>query len=155
MREPDAHRVPGADAARIASDRQAAFDRQTAALAARLRDGGVEPARDLWPELSAALDAAGLEIAVMTRNAAHELGLPELLPAEELHGAMLQAAEELGRTGGWPAGEGRTMPAGKAKELAVWMGPVVGSQVVSLLSSGMRIPEEVLGPREMRKAWGG
>lgn len=59
MREPDAHRVPGADAARIASDRQAAFDRQTAALAARLRDGGVEPARDLWPELSAALDAAG------------------------------------------------------------------------------------------------
>ncbi|MBM4132073.1 hypothetical protein FJ250_13790 [bacterium] len=53
MREPDADRVPGADAWRDT------FDRQVATAAARLREGGVEPARDLWPELAAALDAAG------------------------------------------------------------------------------------------------
>lgn len=53
MRDPDSSRVPGADAA------GAAFDRRLAALTARLREDGVEPARDLWPDLSAALDAAG------------------------------------------------------------------------------------------------
>lgn len=57
MREPESSRVPGADA--TALDRQAAFDRQAGALAVRLREDGVAPARDLWPELSAALDAAG------------------------------------------------------------------------------------------------
>jgi hypothetical protein len=59
MREPESSRVPGADATRDALDRREAFDRQTAALAARLREIGVAPARDLWPELSKALDAAG------------------------------------------------------------------------------------------------
>lgn len=35
------------------------FDRQVGALAARLRDEGVAPERDLWPDISRALDAAG------------------------------------------------------------------------------------------------
>ncbi|MBK8166715.1 MAG: hypothetical protein IPK64_12300 [bacterium] len=39
--------------------RRDAFERQVDAVAGRLRDDGVPPARDLWPDLSAALDAAG------------------------------------------------------------------------------------------------
>ena len=54
MREPDNHRAHGADA------RPDALDRRIDALAVSLREGGVEPARDLWPDLSAALDAAGV-----------------------------------------------------------------------------------------------
>lgn len=99
------------------------------------------------------LDEAGLEIAAAARSAACDLGLPELRPADELHRAMLQAAAELARAGGWPAGEGRGVPGDRAEALAAWMGQDVRSQVVSLLSRGMRIPEEVLGPGEMRRAW--
>ncbi|MBK9472747.1 MAG: hypothetical protein IPO18_10730 [bacterium] len=36
-----------------------ALDRQVSALAARLRDEGVAPDHDLWPDISRALDAAG------------------------------------------------------------------------------------------------
>ena len=53
MREPDSRRAPGAGA------RRDDFDRRIDTLAGRLRDDGIEPARDLWPDLSAALDAAG------------------------------------------------------------------------------------------------
>ncbi|MDP2871692.1 MAG: hypothetical protein Q8P31_04055 [Bacillota bacterium] len=99
------------------------------------------------------LDEAGLEIAAAARGAARDLGLPELRPAEELHLAMLRAAAELRHAGGWPAGEGRTVAGGRAEEQATGLSPDVRPQVVSLLSKGMRIPEEVLGPGEMRRAW--
>ena len=101
------------------------------------------------------LDAAGLEIASAARDVARQVGLPEVRLADGLHRAMLQAAAELGHPEGWPiAGGARKVTAEKAGELVCGLCPELGRRLSGMLVAGRRIPEEVLGPREMRRAMG-
>lgn len=97
------------------------------------------------------LDHAGLDIARAARTCARELGLPPLLPADELHRQMLVAAEAFGHSLGWPARE-RFSDSEREMVLDV-ISPSLRSQIHELLRAGRRIPEEVLGPDEFRAAW--
>lgn len=95
------------------------------------------------------LDHAGLDIAWGARRCAKELELPALLPASELHRQMLLAAESFGHPQGWP---GQERFADRTRILDVLSEDVRG-RVDAILSAGRRIPEEVLGPNELRSAW--
>jgi hypothetical protein len=97
------------------------------------------------------LDHAGLDIAWAARKYARELGLPAVLPASELHRQMLTAAEAFGHAQGWPAQEGFSEDE-RQTVLAV-VAPPLRKQVGAVLRAGRRIPEEVLGPEELRSAW--
>ncbi|MEZ4442351.1 MAG: hypothetical protein R3B72_24875 [Polyangiaceae bacterium] len=97
------------------------------------------------------LDHAGLDIAWGARRCVKELGLPPVVPATELHRQMLLAAEAFGHPGGWPAHE-RFADADRDRILDV-LTPDVRDQVDAILKAGRRIPEEVLGPDELRRAW--
>jgi hypothetical protein len=97
------------------------------------------------------LDQAGLDIAWAARKCTRELGLPELRPASELHRQMLAAAEAFGHAEGWPAQE-RFPEADRQRVLDAVAAPL-RTQVGAILRSGRRIPEEVLGPEELRRAW--
>jgi hypothetical protein len=97
------------------------------------------------------LDYAGLDIAWGARRCAKDLGLPAVAPASELHRQMLSAAESFGHPQGWPAQE-RIADVDRTKILDVLSSDVRG-QVDAILKVGRRIPEEVLGPDELRSAW--
>lgn len=97
------------------------------------------------------LDHAGLDIAWAVRRRAEDLGLPAVRPADELHRQMLLAAEAFGQPQGWPAQE-RLADLHRSGVLEVLTSDVRGP-VEALLCAGCRIPEEVLGPDEVRAAW--
>lgn len=97
------------------------------------------------------LDHAGLDIAWGALRCVRELGLPPVLPATELHREMLLAAESFGQPQGWPVQENFT-DADRARILDI-LNPEVRVQVEAILKAGRRIPEEVLGPEELRRAW--
>lgn len=97
------------------------------------------------------LDRAGLDIAWAARRRSQELGLPRIEPAGELHAQMLAAAEAFGRPEGWPAQE-RCSDLDRSRILDV-LSPEVRGRVDAVLRAGRRIPEEVLGPDELRCAW--
>jgi hypothetical protein len=96
------------------------------------------------------LDAKGLEIAVSLQQIMGQLGLPRLRPATTLHGAMLQSASHLGSSDGWPAIE--TPPHIQWLSLLEFLDERIRHTVHSILAHGNRIPEEVLGHREMLDA---
>jgi len=97
------------------------------------------------------LDHAGLDIGWSARRCSKNLGLPTIAPASELHRQMLSAAESFGHSQGWPAQE-RFSDANRSKILDV-LSPEVRDRVGDILRAGRRIPEEVLGPDELRSAW--
>ncbi|HEX9640326.1 MAG TPA: hypothetical protein VGB13_03325 [Candidatus Krumholzibacteria bacterium] len=97
------------------------------------------------------LDHAGLDIAWAARKCAREIGLPAVQPAGELHRQMLSAAEAFGHPQGWPAQE--RFSDGDRQRILDVLTPTVRSQVAVVLQAGRRIPEEVLGPEELRAAW--
>jgi len=97
------------------------------------------------------LDHAGLEIAWSVRRCTQGLGLPAALPASELHRQMLLAAESFGHPQGWP-GQERFSAIARAGILEA-LSPDLRGRVDALLEAGCRIPEEVLGPDELRSAW--
>lgn len=97
------------------------------------------------------LDHAGLDIAWKARGCCKELGLPTLQPASELHSQMLSAAEAFGYPQGWPTRECFS-EVDRRRVLDV-VAPETRDRVEALLSAGCRIPEEVLGPHELRNAW--
>jgi hypothetical protein len=97
------------------------------------------------------LDHAGLDIAWCARRCTKDLGLPTVEPASELHRQMLSAAESFGHPQGWPAQE-RFSDVDRARILDV-LSPEVRGPVDVVLRAGRRIPEEVLGPDELRTAW--
>ncbi|MGH2608131.1 MAG: DUF2399 domain-containing protein [Tepidiformaceae bacterium] len=97
------------------------------------------------------LDHAGLDIACGALRCAKDLRLPAVLPASELHRQMLLAAESFGHPQGWPAQE-RFADVDRTKILGV-LSPDVRCKVDTILKAGRRIPEEVLGPDELRSAW--
>jgi hypothetical protein len=95
------------------------------------------------------LDARGLDILLGALERAAALGLPPVRPATRFHAAMVSAAAAFGARDGWPADE--TKPCGRSTdELVRVLNGAVAAQVKGILRQGRRIPEEVLGPREMR-----
>jgi len=96
-------------------------------------------------------DYAGLDIAWGALRCSKNLGLPAIEPASELHRQMLSAAESFGYPQGWPAQE-RFTAADRSRILDV-LSPEVRDRVDAVLAAGRRIPEEVLGPDELRSAW--
>jgi hypothetical protein len=97
------------------------------------------------------LDHAGLDIAWCARCCARDLGLPALVPASELHRRMLLAAQSFGHSHGWPAQE-RFADNDRTRILDFLASDVRGPVDV-ILKAGRRIPEEALGPDELRRAW--
>jgi len=97
------------------------------------------------------IDHAGLEIAAIAQTRCSQLGLPPLLPATELHRAMLRAAAAFGHPDGWPSAECYTLA--ETVQLVQVLDADVREHVTRVLRAGRRIPEEVLGPAEFRAAW--
>jgi hypothetical protein len=99
------------------------------------------------------LDVPGLEIARAAAARCVELGLPSLRPASELHAAMLASAATFGSPDGWPG----SRPGDRVNltALTAGLGGDVMAPVQAMLAKGRRIPEEVLGPEELRRAWRG
>jgi hypothetical protein len=96
------------------------------------------------------LDCAGLDIAWALRECARLRGIP-FVPASELHGQMFAAAQRFGYPEGW-ASEGRPFDPAKQRVLDV-LSPELRIRAEAILQAHRRIPEEVLGPDEMREAW--
>jgi uncharacterized protein DUF2399 len=96
------------------------------------------------------LDAAGLEIAWCLRDCAHLRGIP-FTPASALHRQMLAGAERFGYPEGWPSA-GRPFNPSNGQILDV-LTPALRIRAEKILRAHRRIPEEILGPDEMREAW--
>ncbi len=97
------------------------------------------------------LDWAGLDIFVQVRTAAREIGLPDVIPAAELHRQMLSAAQSFGHPEGWP--NPVHTPGDRLFAVLQPLDVGVRDQVASILTRGNRVPEEVLGPEQLRAAW--
>lgn len=95
------------------------------------------------------LDRPGLRIADAACRAARDAGLPPLEPATDLHSRMMERAEAFGRPGGWP--HKGNLPF--ETEWADWLAPPVRRLVLPLLEARRRVPEEVLGPDDLRALW--
>ncbi|HEX9939243.1 MAG TPA: hypothetical protein VGB15_19020 [Longimicrobium sp.] len=95
------------------------------------------------------LDRPGLDIARLSGASAALAGLPAVTPAPGVHRAMLDAAAHFGHPLGWPYESARAIDADLAR--VEWLAPEVRSDALAILAAGRRIPEEVLGPREMRE----
>lgn len=97
------------------------------------------------------LDRPGLRIAQAAARVAAASELPPVQPAVGLHQQMLEAAAGLGHPNGW---ETRTRRARVDDgQLVSWLPPAIQPRVLSILASNRRVPEEVLGPEELLKAW--
>lgn len=97
------------------------------------------------------LDEPGLEIAKGAGETARRTGaLPTLRPAPGMHRQMLDAAERFGHPNGWLdlKRTGLSNPS-----VADILPADVRARVLEIIAAGRRIPEEVLGPEEMRAAW--
>ena len=97
------------------------------------------------------LDDIGLDIAWCARAMAHRLGLPPLLPAVELHRQMLASASAFGQPQGWASPA--TLTDNERSRAITFLPEELHDVVSKLLQAGRRIPEEVLGPAELRVAW--
>jgi hypothetical protein len=96
------------------------------------------------------LDHHGLDIAWTFRECARQRQL-RVMPASELHTQMISAAQAFGCPKGWPS-DGHQMD-GVEKRCLHFLAADLRLTVGEMLRAGRRIPEEVLGPREMRQAW--
>lgn len=99
------------------------------------------------------LDRPGLRIASACARLARAEGLPPLVPAQGLHQAMVQAAQNFGYPEGmeYRTEEKRRDP--QDETLVTWLPETIRAKVLLILRAGRRIPEEVLGPEEMRMIW--
>jgi len=97
------------------------------------------------------LDPEGLWIPASARGCAQRAGLPEILPAVELHQPMLASAAALGHPQGWPS-DGRR-PSPDDIGIVDFVSADIRQQVLAIFKQGYRVPEETLGPSEMLYAW--
>lgn len=99
------------------------------------------------------IDRPGLSIAQFVRQLAEHEGLSPVIPAYGLHQAMLNSLKQLGYPGGieYMAKEQRNDP--NDESLISWLPNEIHQEVLQLIRAGKRVPEEVLGPDEMREVW--
>lgn len=96
------------------------------------------------------LDESGLDIACRARQDGLAAGLPEIRPAAGMHASMLRAAAAFGHPQGWPEEKHRRSV---GPEAVGWLPTDVHAVALAILGAGCRVPEEVLGPAEMREVW--
>lgn len=79
--------------------------------------------------------------------------LPPVVPARGLHRAMLQSVQQFGYPEGleYQPKERRSDPSDEA--LAAWLPEDVRIDVLKIIQTGRRVPEEVLGPDELLHVW--
>lgn len=94
------------------------------------------------------LDAKGIDIGVGFADRVASSSAVPVAPATAVHMAMIDAARELGRPGGWPTVSGHRTAA-----LRRWISDQCASDVEQIISSGCRIPEEVLNDGHYRQLW--
>lgn len=94
------------------------------------------------------LDAKGIDIGVGFADRVASSSAVPVGPATVVHMAMIDAAGELGRPGGWPTVSGHRTAA-----LRRWIADQCASDVERIVSSGCRIPEEVLHDGHYRQLW--
>lgn len=126
-----------------------AGNRITASLADLLAHRGQLEAIDYVGDL----DRDGLRIALAVHQIARSVSLPAVHPASVLHRAMLESSHRLGAKNGWPHHKRRAATAVDDGRLVEFLDPDLRPAVSALLIAGRRIPEEVLGPDEMRILW--
>lgn len=97
------------------------------------------------------IDVEGLTIPQEACRAATTAGLPSVEPAVEIHEAMFASAAGLGFPCGWPHGKKVSMD--KSGAAIQFLVQPHRDRAIQILRQGHRIPEEVLGPQELRKAW--
>lgn len=97
------------------------------------------------------LDQAGLDIARAVQEYSTKLGLPTVAPATELHRQMLLSADAFGYPQGWPGRE--YVPTAELQRVLDVLSADLRGRVRAIIEAGRRIPEEVLGPDELRCAW--
>lgn len=96
------------------------------------------------------MDGAGLDIAWNAARSAASFGLPAVLPATELHRQMLASATAFGSPHGWPALD---VPAVDFPRVLSFLDPEIRVAAGGILEAKRRVPEEILGPEELRHAW--
>lgn len=101
------------------------------------------------------LDRPGLFIARTAAATARRAGLPDVGPATDLHGLMLDAAVRMGYPNGMEHKEASGPVVETDEELLGWLPEDVRARVASILNLGRRVPEEVLLPRDLRALWAG
>jgi hypothetical protein len=99
------------------------------------------------------LDRPGLFIARTAAATARRAGLPDVVPATDLHCLMLDAAAKMGHPNGMEDKEASGPILEADKELLGWLPEDVRARVASILNLGRRVPEEVLLPRDLRALW--
>lgn len=97
------------------------------------------------------IDTEGLAIPQDACRIAAAAGLPPVEPAVEMHEAMFASAAALGFPSGWP--RRKQIDIEKTAAPAHFLVESLRTRATEILRQGNRIPEEVLGPEEMRQAW--
>lgn len=94
------------------------------------------------------IDAKGIDIgAGFADRVGSRTGLA-VTPATDVHMAMLGAAKELGHPNGWPTASGH-----RTSALHRWISRQYADNVEQIISSGCRVPEEVLHDGHYRDLW--
>jgi hypothetical protein len=92
------------------------------------------------------LDAEGIQLAANIGRLSSQV---EIHPATSFHRAMIDAASELGHASGWPVKE--KQPRQAAESALQFVDAAVRGKCAQLISSGHRIPEEVLSRFKMQQ----
>lgn len=99
------------------------------------------------------LDRPGLRIARGAAKLAQAEGLPPVIPARGLHRAMLASIQQFGYPEGLEYHEKERRNDPGDEELVSWLPENVRMECLTMIQAGRRIPEEVLGPDELRAVW--
>lgn len=94
------------------------------------------------------LDAAGLRIAFAASAAAARAGLPRIVAAFRAHAAMFASAEAMNHPDGWPGGATDAAPNSLS-----FLAEEHRDRAHRMFAAHRRIPEEALGPAEMRRTF--
>lgn len=97
------------------------------------------------------LDLHGMAIATAARKIAERRGLPPVVPAPGIHKKMLEAAKTLGAPDGWAISKKRDDA--RLRDALAFLPENVRTPILGIIRAGRRVPEEVLGPKELRSLW--
>jgi Uncharacterized protein conserved in bacteria C-term(DUF2220) len=100
------------------------------------------------------VDRPGLRIVSAANKVARHIGLPEITPSPHLHATMLDACERFGKPLGWPHRSAAHGPLPGDEDLLRWLPAQVRNRARQVIQSAQRIPEEILGPDELKAVWG-